>query len=74
LFEFETSRCIRWIVEGVDLPALLDAGDIGVLDTAEEIIDSSDFERSGTVISDVEGNCCCVWCVGPEFACPLKYP
>ena len=47
------------MVEGVDLPALLDAGDIGVLETAEDIIDNSDFERSGTVISDVRVGCCC---------------
>jgi hypothetical protein len=70
----EKSRCIRYIVEGVDLPALLDAGDIGTLETAEDMMDSSDFERSGAVILDVEGTSSRDPLTAIAGNCSLKYP
>tara|TARA_R110002003_G_scaffold1184_11_gene22663 strand:+ start:16389 stop:16538 length:150 start_codon:yes stop_codon:yes gene_type:complete len=49
---------MRRIVDGVDLPALLEVGEMGVppSETMEEIIDSIDLDLSGTVRSE---DCCC---------------
>jgi hypothetical protein len=54
----EGSWCMRRIVDGVDLPAVLAVGDNGVpsSETMDEIIDKIDFDLSGTVRSD---ECCC---------------
>jgi hypothetical protein len=47
---------------------------MGTLETAEEMIDNSDFERSGTVISDAEGELRCAKCVESTVDCSLKNP
>jgi hypothetical protein len=49
------------MVDGVDLPALLDAGEsagVPLSETMEDIMDSIDFDLSGTANSD---DCCCGW-------------